>query len=90
MTSHDFEKTFPDAIATLTEEFAWGTGADLRGFNLYKTDGGWLLVLKTLSLQRGALVSFYGGATAVDCVEQLMYDLHHAPGITWKADKYAK
>jgi hypothetical protein len=90
MTGKDFEETFADVIGQLEQEFAWGTGAELRGFNLYKTEGGWLLVLKTLSQQRGRLVAFYGGATAVQCCEQLMYDLHHAPGVTWKQDKYAK
>lgn len=90
MTGKDFVDTFPATVATLQEEFAWGAGCELRGFNLYRTEGGWLLVVKTASVQRGALVAFYGAATASDACEALMYDLHHAPGITWKADKWAK
>lgn len=90
MPPKDWDDTFVDGMAQLEEQFAWATNAPLRGFNAYKTDGGWLLVVKTLSLQRGALVSFYGSDTLAGCVEQLVYDLRHNPGITWKPDKYSK
>lgn len=86
----DWERSFVDAMAQLEEQFAWATNAPLRGLNAYKTEGGWLLVVKTSSLQRGALVSFYGGESLASCAEQLVYDLYHNPGITWKSDKYAK
>lgn len=86
----DWGESLVDVFSQLEEQFAWATGAPLRGVNCYQTDGGWLLVLKTFSTQRGALVAFYGGAKLADCVEQMHYDLFHNPGITWKTDKYAK
>lgn len=86
----DWERSFVDSMAQLQQQFAWATGAPLRGMNAYATDGGWLLVVKTFSQQRGALVAFYGGESLATCAEQLTYDLYHNPGITWKQDKYAK
>jgi len=90
MTPKEWTESFVDVMAQLTQEFAWSTNAPLQGLNLYRTEGGWLLVVKTLSLQRGALVAFYGGADPGSCAEQLAYDMHHNPGVTWKQDKYAK
>jgi len=90
MTPKEWTESFVDVMAMMPEEFAFATNAPLIGLNLYKSEGGWLMVVKTRSVQRGALVSFYGGAKPGDCAEQLAYDLHHNPGITWKQDKYAK
>ena len=90
MTPQDWTENFVRVMEELEQEFAWATTAPLKGLNLYQTDGGWLLVVKTLSTQRGALVAFYGGASPGDCASNLAYDLHHNPGITWKQDKYAK
>lgn len=87
---NDWAQSFEEGMAQLEEQFSWATGAPLRGLNAYKTEGGWLLVVKTASVQRGALVSFYGGERLADCASQLIYDLYHNPGITWKVDKYAK
>src|SRR3546814_9795593 len=58
----EWTESFVDVMGQLVQEFAWSTNAPLTGFNLYRTDGGWLLVIKTVSLQRGALVAFFGGA----------------------------
>jgi hypothetical protein len=88
MTPDDWAKSFTDVMARLTEEFAWATNAPLTGLNCYQTEGGWLMVIKTRSVQRGALVAFYGGADLGACAEQVAYDMHHNPGITWKPDKY--
>lgn len=90
MTAENWTEDLVSVFQQMEEQFAWATNAPLNGLNAYKTDGGWLLIVKTRSVQRGALVSFYGGATLGDCVEQLAYDLHHNPGVTWKADKYGK
>jgi len=90
MIANDWGNSFEESLSQLEEQFAWATGAPLRGLNCYQTEGGWLLVVKTLSQQRGALVAFYGGATLAQCASQLHYDLYHNPGITWKQDKYAK
>jgi hypothetical protein len=90
MTPNDWAKCMADSLTDLEQQFAWATNAPLKGFNCYKTEGGWLLVIKTASVQRGALVAFYGGATVGDCVDQLVYDMFHEPGIRWKGDKYPK
>lgn len=86
----DWGTSFVESLGQLEEQFAWATNAPLRGINAYRTEGGWLLVVKTASVQRGALVCFYGGETLAACAEQLHYDLFHNPGMTWKADRYAK
>lgn len=88
MTPADWLDSFVDVMERLEEEFAYGSNAPLQGLNLYKTEGGWLMVVKTRSVQRGALVAFFGGADPGACAAQLAYDLHHNPGITWKPDKY--
>lgn len=90
MTGRQLEEDLGDIWAGFEENFAWGTGAALQGFNAYRTEGGWMLVLKVNSVQRGALVAFYSAQTMADVMSNLMYDLNHNPGITWKKDKYAK
>lgn len=90
MPPRDWTEDFERVFGELEDQFAWATTAPLQGMNMYKTEGGWLLVVKTKSASRGALVCFYGGATLGDCASQLAYDFHHNPGITWKPDKYAK
>jgi len=77
------------AVAALVEALAADTGAPINGMKIHRTEGGWLLVVKTVSKSRGALVCFYGGATIEDCYEQLLYDVYHQPGVKWRADKYA-
>lgn len=72
----------------IVEEFAWHTNAPLRGLNFQKTDGGWLLVVKTYSVQRGALVAFCGGATPADALQNMWNQVNTREGLGWKEDKY--
>lgn len=75
-------------METLGEHFAYETGAPLMGFTCNKVDGGWLLIVRTKSVQRGRLVAFFGGATLADCWEHLWQVVNTNPGINWKPDKF--
>lgn len=70
------------------QEFAYYTGAPLLGMNFTAGEGGWLLVIKTNSVQRGRLVAFFGGKTPADCLEGLLTAMNTMPGISWRPDKY--
>lgn len=83
-------KRFLDGEWSIVEEVAYATGAPLRGLNFQRTDGGWLLVVKTLSHQRGALVAFFGGETPEDCLALFLSTANSQPGVNWKPDRYAK
>lgn len=89
MKGSDIMQQGATAVAALVEALAADSGAPINGVKFHRTEGGWLLVVKTTSASRGALVCFYGGQTIEDCFEQLIYDVYHKPGIKWKADKYA-
>lgn len=77
-------------MACLMEELCADSGAPVREVKWVAGSDGWLLVLKAVSRSRGALVCFYGGRTVEDCVEAVVYDLYHKPGLKWKKDRYAK
>jgi len=90
MIPKEWVESFPGQVQQLLEEFAYAVGGPLTGFNLHPGQEGWMLVIKTRSVQRGALVAFYAAYSPEACVANLLYDLHHSPGITWSSDKYAK
>jgi hypothetical protein len=73
----------------IEQDFAWMAGCPFRGFTLKPMEGGWLLVIRTASVRRGALVAFYGGHTPRDCWEQFVTACKTKPGVNWKEDKYA-
>jgi hypothetical protein len=77
------------ALSGIEQEIAYAYGFPLRGLNLHRTEGGWLLVIKTQSVQRGALVAFFGGRSIEDCVAAMFDQLNTKQGITWKPDRFA-
>lgn len=73
----------------LEQIFAWATGAPLHSFELKKRGDHWMLLVKTASVQRGALVAFFYGRDIGDCVWQLEAAWRTGKGIDWKPDKFA-
>lgn len=72
----------------IPQEFSWYAGAPFEGMTLNRTEGGWLLVIRTRSVQRGRLVAFFGGRTPADCYGGLRAAMETKTGINWKKDKY--
>ena len=90
MTPHYWQSHLPETFKVLEEEVAWGTGLAFRGMTLSKNADGWLLVVKVTSVQRGALVAFYGAPTLEGAVSSFAYEVAHKQEPAWKEDKFAK
>lgn len=86
-------KQYFEALAGLADGleqiFAYATGAPLHELKLKQRGDHWMLLVKTASVQRGALVAFFYGRTIGDCLWQLEAAYRTGKGIEWREDKFA-
>lgn len=90
MTPHFWQQHLPETFKVLEEEVAWGTGFTFRGLTISQNSDGWLLVVKVKSVQRGALVAFYGAPTLEGAIALFAHQVAHKQDPDWKEDRFAK
>lgn len=71
------------------EEFAWGTGLQLRGLSFKVKENSWLLVVKVTGRLDGNKVAFIETPTMLGCLDYLVTYAYrrHVP-LRWMSDRF--